>query len=54
MAELERCAGSQFDPELVPAFGELARDELDRDRAPAQGRSALAARPFIELLTKRR
>ena len=28
LAELERCAGSQFDPELVAAFCELARDGL--------------------------
>jgi hypothetical protein len=28
LAELERCSGSQFDPELVAAFRELARDGL--------------------------
>ncbi|HKA16515.1 MAG TPA: HD domain-containing phosphohydrolase [Myxococcota bacterium] len=28
LAELDRCAGSQFDPELVAAFRELARDGL--------------------------
>ena len=28
LVELERCSGSQFDPELVAAFGELARDGL--------------------------
>jgi HD-GYP domain-containing protein (c-di-GMP phosphodiesterase class II) len=28
LAELERCAGTQFDPELVAAFCELARDGL--------------------------
>ena len=28
LAELQRCAGSQFDPELVAAFAELARDGM--------------------------
>lgn len=36
IAELERCSGSQFDPELVVAFGELARDGLIEIGPPPQ------------------
>ncbi|MBM3147944.1 MAG: GAF domain-containing protein, partial [Actinobacteria bacterium] len=38
-AELERCAGAQFDPEMVSAFFNVL-DELDRQRAVADGATA--------------
>ncbi len=51
VAELERCAGSQFDPEIVQAFvsawREHARGELPRSRGPggASARQAIAEAP---------
>jgi len=36
LAELERCSGSQFDPDVVMAFGELARDGLTGIGPPPQ------------------
>ena len=35
LAEIERCAGSQFDPALVPAFLKLDFAEYDRMVAEA-------------------
>jgi diguanylate cyclase (GGDEF)-like protein len=32
LAELERCAGTQFDPQLVRVFCRLVRDRMGRDR----------------------
>jgi HD-GYP domain-containing protein (c-di-GMP phosphodiesterase class II) len=32
LAELERCAGRQFDPRVVEAFGRVAREEWERLR----------------------
>jgi len=39
IAELDRCAGTQFDPEIVSAFA----DELALDAAPAEPAAALAS-----------
>jgi HD-GYP domain-containing protein (c-di-GMP phosphodiesterase class II) len=39
LAELERCAGTQFDPEIVAAFAE----ELEVADAPAELRPAVLA-----------
>jgi len=39
IAELDRCAGTQFDPEIVTAFA----DELALDASPAEPAAALAS-----------
>src|SRR5207249_4526340 len=45
LAELERCSGSQFDPELVAAFVELARKEALYAAVLERG-----LRPLIDVL----
>ncbi len=44
LAELERCAGSQFDPRVVAALTALLRAAADRDRIPSARPARVTAR----------